>query len=146
MENTLQLEFQKELHKKYQMLAFESLAHYAFYGQKYAAVEKQVKEYEARIKAFEADLEKRKGEKSEEARKLNHAVRQDIQLYKKRIAGIDGTMKKLWEKSVSRREEGVTLLEQAEFMQTFKMKTPEEIEADKHAKVEEKPEEKIDEQ
>lgn len=139
MEKTSQEKYRESLIEKYQERAWECLALYNYYGRQYAEIEKQVNEMQDRIKKCETEIreiEARDDHHTVENKNRAKALKKDCEDYEKRIEGVGTAAKKLFDKSVGYREEGVRLLEQIEDFKAFNMKTPEEIEK---AKVEEKP-------
>lgn len=142
MDQTTQDRAREELIKKYETHAFESLANYNYYGLQYAAIEKQIETMEDRITETEENIQKTKlrtdletGAKKEALRLLN----KDVHDYRNRIKSVEGMAKKFWEEAVGWQEKGARLLEQVENFKTFKLKTPQEIAADKAKKEELKP-------
>ncbi len=136
MDQILQDKFRDKVLEKYQEKAWESLLNYSHWGQKFAAIEKQLKEYQERIEHFEAEIkaiqslpDRHTVENREKVKLMN----QDIKDYEKRIKTGDESAKKIYEKSVGWQQQAYEFLEIAEHGKTFKVKTPGEIDADKHA-------------
>lgn len=130
---------------KYQEKAFESLALYNYYGQRYQHIEKQVKDMENQIEVCEGfirDIEALPDHHTVENRNKVKGLKKDCEDYEKRIKGVGDLAKTFFDKASGYREQGVTILEQIDFLKEFKFKTPEEIDAEKkaeEAKVEPKP-------
>lgn len=125
--------------KKYIERAFEYLGLYAHSGSQYKRIEDQVKDYEGRVEKAQLRIEEIKKEpdaNTKGSRDNVKAIVKDINDYKQRIASVETTMRKFHEECVKYQQEGVRCLELIEHFNQFKFKTPEEIEAEKHVKVE----------
>jgi hypothetical protein len=134
MDKNLQDKFRLELMETYLKSAFEALGNYSFYGRRYSVIEKQV-----------VELEKKQGEYNDKIKIIselpdNHTkqnkdlikqLKKDVETFDKQIESVSGAMKKVWEEAVGWQEKGSRLLDMAENFKEFKLKTLEEIEADK---------------
>lgn len=140
MEQNLQNEFRIDLIKEYSKRAWECLALYNYYGQKYQAIEKGIKDMEGRIKDAEkmlSELPIEPGKKMiDEVRKRRDGLRNDISEYKNRIQAVEKPAKAVHDKSVAYQEEASRLLEQIDEFKAFNVKTPEMIAEDKNKKTE----------
>ena len=140
MDQKLQDKFRIDISEEYLKKAFECFAQYTYWGEKYAAIKKQVDDYEEKIKKANEivkELEALPDHHTVVNREKIKAQRNDSQMYRRHvdtIAGEKGVMKKLFEKSVKWRTDGAEILEQAEYIKAFKLKTPEEIAASKQHK------------
>lgn len=136
MEQATQDKAREEIVISYQKKAFEALALYSYWGDRYATVEKQVKGLEGRLAEAEASIraiENLPERHTVENREKVKALKIDCDVFTKSIKGVTQMMQKIHDKAIGFREEGVVLLEQIEFVKVFKFKTPDEIAADKTA-------------
>lgn len=141
MEKTTQDISREKLVGTYLERSFEALAMYSYWGQKYAAIEKQLAEMQNKIDVASADIRNIEGgadHHTVENRERVKALKRDVDEYEGRIKAAAPQANELFKRGAAFREEGITLMEQAEYLRAFVMKTPEEIEADKKAKVEAK--------
>ncbi len=125
--------YRENLIKKYEESAFECLANYAYYGQKYKSIDKEIERLEDMIgqiiKQIKEISESADGHSVENRERIK-ALKKDEETYKAQIKSVSGAVKKFWEDAVKFREEGCSLLEKVENFKTFKVNTPEEIAAD----------------
>lgn len=134
MNQEKQDKFKVSLVEKYEQAAFEALAMYDYHGRQYATVEKQVEDMEKRIEECQkaiSEIEALPDNHTVENRNRIKALRKDIGEYEQRIKSVGEVAEKMFKESVGWREKGVRLLEQAEHILTFTLRTPEQIEADK---------------
>lgn len=146
MDKTLQEKYRLAVVEKYEERAWECLGLYDYYGKEYSKIEKNVKEYEDRVKTIEARIQELLGtpdSRTPGGRENIKGLKKDVQDYKNRIQGVAKVHKEYWDQSVKFREDAVRHLEQAENFKSFKVKTPEEIETDKGKPVEELQDNKI---
>lgn len=142
MNQESQNEYRNALVKKYEQGAFEALCMYGYYGQQYQAIEQQVEQLDKQKDECEAKLKEvteSPDHHTVENRNRAKLLRDDVTNYEKRIKGIEELIKKLFEESTGWQQKGARLLEQVEHIKAFRLKTPEEIAADK-AKVATNPE------
>lgn len=140
MESASQDKYRTALIEKYEQRAFECLALYNYYGRHYEAIENNCKELDRRIGEAQAkimDLEMQPSSK-ENYEKIKD-LKEDIKKFQKQIDSVGELGKKFFEKAAAYQEEGGRILEQIEEFKVFKLKTPEQIAADKAPKVEEQP-------
>lgn len=121
---------------RYQELAFEALAMYSYWGQRYEPVNKQIEDMQDRIKKAEDEIAliESAPKKTVEDRDKVKALKKDVELYDKRIEGVGTLAKKLLEKTTSYQQQGVTYLEQIDLLKSFTLKTPDEIEKENEGK------------
>ncbi len=121
MDKVLQDKFRQDLFEQYQKKAFECFANYQFVGEKYAAAEKQIEDTEGRIvdaEKFIADVQAKPDFHTVENKNAVKAKRDEIRKMEEAIKNVTPLAKKLFE-------------EAADYMKEFKIRTPEEIEANK---------------
>lgn len=138
METSSQEKYRAALIEKYEQRAWECLALYNYYGRHYATIENNCKELEKRIEEAEAKIDEiEAGPKghSKETYEKRQALKDDIKRYQKQIDSVGEFGKKFFEKAAAYQEEGGRILEQIEDFKAFKLKTPEQIAADKAPKV-----------
>lgn len=141
MDKTLQEKLREKIRERYLEHAWDSLVNYSYWGQKYAKIEKEVKEYEERVRFFESEISKLNAQPDQhtvEVREKVKLMREDIKDYEKAIKNIEDPMKKIYEKSIGWQQQAGEFMEIAELCKTFSVKTPEEIDADKHKPLAEK--------
>lgn len=142
METASQDKYREILIEKYQQRAFECLALYNYYGREYAVIENNCEDLDKQMKQKEEEIVKIEAEPgSKENYEKVKVLREDIKKMEQQIAKVGEFGKKYFEKAATYQEEAGRALEQVEEFKVFKLKTPEQIAADKVAKVEEKPEE-----
>lgn len=137
MDKTLQEKFRNELVDAYLKVAWEAFANYDFYGKRYKKIEDQILDSEAKQASCNDQIEainKLPNAHSVENREKIRLLKKDVDGYKERIENVINMRKKLWDETVAWQEKGSRLLEQAENFKSFRVKTPEEIEADKKQK------------
>lgn len=125
----------EEIIAAYEKRAFEMLALYSYWGNRYSTIDKQLSDMQNRIDVAEADIRNignQPDHHTSENRAKVKALKKDIQDYQGRINGVSKMANDLLKKATSYREEGVIILEQIEFVKAFKFNTPEEIEAKKN--------------
>lgn len=134
MDKNIQDSAREKIIANYQERAFEMLALYSYWGNKYAEIDKQLTGMEDRKKVIGGEIFSIEGSPDyhtvENKNKLK-LLRKDIQDYDARMKGVGEMANNLMKKASGFREEGLTILEQIEYVREFKFKTPEEIEADK---------------
>lgn len=141
METSSQDKYRIALIEKYESRAFECLALYNYYGRNYEAIEKGCKDLDARSEEAEAKIKEIEAQEgSHENYEKIKALKEDIKKFEKQIASVGEMGKKFFEKAASYQEEGGRILEQIEEFKVFKLKTPEQIAADKAPKSEPKKE------
>jgi len=129
MKEELQAEFRTELEKKYQMRAFEAFAIYTYWGEKFAAIEKQVTTLDDRRKAAEAEIRRIQDlpdHHSVQNRELMKKLKIDADTYAARIKGVENASKKVFDNSVRWREEALESVEVSEHIAKYKLNTPEQ--------------------
>lgn len=139
MESETQNKFREKIVDKYLQDAWECLASYSYWGQKYEAIKKQVTEYEDRIKEFALkiiEIKKLNDAHTKENREKCKAIQKDVDTYNDRIKAVEPMMKKFWDHAVKYQTQGGELLEQAEYLKAFNLKTPKEIAEDKKKPIE----------
>ena len=123
--------------KRLEERAFEMLALYSYWGEKYSVIDKQLEgmsEFVGGLKKQIAEIEGSTDYHKAQNREKVRFLRSDMEGYEARIKKVGELANELFKKSTAYREEGVTCLEQLEFMGKFSMKTPEEIAADQAKK------------
>ena len=135
MDKTTQDRAREVTIKRYEELAFEALAMYSYWGQRYEPINKQIEDMQDRIKKAQTEIAliESAPKKTVEDREKVKGLKKDVEMYDKRIEGVGTLAKKLLEKTTSYREQGVTYLEQIDLLKVFTLKTPEEIAQDKTA-------------
>lgn len=134
MDKTSQEKSRAAIVQKYEQNAFECFGLYGYHGMRYAEIEKQALDIEKRIEDSESkirEIEVLPDHHTVENKEKVKALKKDCQEYEARIKGVREFLKKQFETTAKYQEEGVRLLEQAEYFKAFSVKTPEEIEADK---------------
>ena len=137
MNQELQQEFKSVLVKDYKKYAYEQLALYTYWGDKFKAIKAQVDDYEGRIKKAEDKVKEISAitPRTFELKEQLKAQHKDIDSYKKIVENAKAPYNELQKKCVGYQQRAVEALEQAKCIDEFVLKTPEEIAADK-AKVE----------
>lgn len=123
----------EELIKRYEVDAFEALANYNYYGQKLKPIEKGIADAEKIItdsKTKTALIEGSTDRHTKENRERKQALIRDIEEYEKRIKSMRALGEKAEKEVIGWREVGVTILEKIENLRIFKLRTPEEIQAE----------------
>ncbi len=131
MDQAFQTEFQATLFKKYQQRAFEGFALYAFWGGKFDVVQKEMAGYKSRsAEAMKKALELRATGKKED-RDQAKLHEEDAGKFDELVKSLGPIHNKLMDEATTYKKEAMDALEQAEIMKTFKLNTPEEIDATK---------------
>lgn len=134
METEKQESYRKHIIEKYEERAWECLALYNYYGGRYAGIEANCKKLDAQIEQTEQKIKELEAEgNSKENYEKIKFLKEEIKKMQKQIDGVGDIAKKFFEKAASYQEEGGRILEQVDDFKVFKLKTPEQIEADKHA-------------
>lgn len=133
MEQEKQQKFRSELVELYEKKAFESFANYNYYGVKLQNLEQEIQrltnrkeEMQKKLAEFEGKKDRTPAEK--EAIKL---YRKDVKDYTDRIESVQVLAKKQYETATQWQTQAMTFLEMIENFKVFKLKTPEEIQAEK---------------
>lgn len=135
MEKESQDRARDQLIKQYETFAFEALANYEYFGKRLAPIQAGIKDAQNIITNHTSiiDLIKHSSDHhTKENREKVKALEKDIEQHNVRIK----TMRELGEKIEKEQvipwmQRGGQYIEQIAFFKTFKVKTPEQIEADK---------------
>lgn len=142
MEIEKQEKYRGALIEKYEQRAWECLALYNYYGRHYATIEENCKKIDGMIEEAETQIKTlESGEGSQETYEKIKSLKEEIKKMEKQIESVGVFGKTFFEKATTYQEEGGRILEQIDDFKAFKLKTPEQIAADKEPKVAEKPDE-----
>ena len=129
MDPILQEKFRAEIHEGYMKNAFECLANFSLVSQKNGQLVVQRKDYQKRLKEAQERLANPAGETSDAKYKSKKAAQDDIKKYKDALEATRKSGEKVENEAIDWREKAMTIMERAEFISTFKVNTPEEMEA-----------------
>lgn len=138
MDETKQNAFRTEIILFYEKRAFEQLALYDYWGQKYLVLDKTITDLEARgaeAKKMSDELQYNPNRTVETKARIKSLL-EDVYKYKERVKSVAKMREDLFKRATSYQVEAGTALEQVEHFKRFKVKTPEQIEADKTKPVE----------
>lgn len=134
MDKSIQDKAREKIVTEYLERGWDCLLNYNYWGKKFEKINAEIDEYRGRIEAFEvkiAEIAVSADSKTKESREKVRLLRKDIDQYNDRINSVGPVQAKFHDKATQWQERGCEMLELAEEARTFKVKTPEEIEADK---------------
>lgn len=128
----LQKDFRTDLTKTYLKKAWECFANYQFIGMRYEKIAKEFDRHEAEAKSLEEEIKKIQASPdfhTHDNKEKVKSLRIQIRNSQKQAQEVEPLAKKLYEEMVKWQQDGVRIMEIAEFMKDFKLNTPEETQA-----------------